>query len=293
MHCLCTGKACDKRGGGEQEGGDGEEIEINDRPVHTSQRSPAKVNTSQRLPDKVMPANAMKYLMTWILLFFRQKALEPDRMKSPGSPKSNFKNTDFIDVAPVVRTNSKMTIGDQEEMVEVKVEAGTSFEFGGDEQIFVGEPDASEEHVDKEDYQNAEWESEPDGEDGEEAGGVGGGAGEDVGEREDGGGGVVKLQPRVSFTRCSSTSKTKRQNEKSVISTFALFSKSPPNMLQDEKTLQAESLKEIKHKTKCKVCQGEFKNRQVLKRSILFVNGQPFKVLPENVKISGQYLLQF
>ena len=32
---------------------------------------------------------------------------------------------------------------------------------------------------------------------------------------------------------------------------------------QDEKKLQAESLKEIKHKTKCKVCQGEFKNRQV------------------------------
>merc|ERR1719410_2878162 len=44
----------------------------------------------------------------------------------------------------------------------------------------------------------------------------------------EGAGGVVKLQPR------------------------------------DEKTLQAESLKEIKHKTKCKVCKGEFKNRQAL-----------------------------
>ena len=65
---------------------------------------------------------------------FRQKVVEPDRI-SP-SPKSNFKNTDFIDVAPVVRTSKGgVTINEQEEVVEVKVEAGTSFEFAGDEQI--------------------------------------------------------------------------------------------------------------------------------------------------------------
>ena len=65
--------------------------------------------------------------------------------------------------------------------------------------------------------------------------------------------------------------------------------------LQDEKTLQAESLKEIKHKTKCKVCQGEFKNRQVVRKSKTFLDElsdqstlQP-KALLEHEKISGHY----
>ena len=72
------------------------------------------------------------------------------------SPKSNFKNTDFIDVAPVVRTSKgPVTMSDQEEMVAVKVEAGASFEFDGNEQIVV-----SSEHLGKEEYQHAEWESE-------------------------------------------------------------------------------------------------------------------------------------
>ena len=105
------------------------------------------------------------------------------------SPKSNFKNTDFIDVAPVVRTSKgegPVTISDQEEMVEVKVEAGTSFEFAANEQIVI----ASEHLGKQEEYQHAEWESEAASEDGEEAG-EGGGEG-----------GVVKLQPRVSSTLC-------------------------------------------------------------------------------------------
>ena len=152
--------------------------------------------------------------------------VEPDRI-SP-SPKSNFKNTDFIDVAPVVRTSKGgVTINEQEEVVEVKVEAGTSFEFAGDEQIVIA-GEAASEQLGK--YEEAAWESEAASEDAEDDGG---------------GGGVVKLQPRVSFSF-------------TLMMSFLLH-----QTLQDEKTLQAESLKEIKHKTKCKVCQGEFKNRQV------------------------------
>jgi len=152
----------------------------------------------------------------------RQKVLEPDRT-SP-SHKTSFKNTDFIDVSPVVRTTKGgggpvTNVSDQEGMVEVKIEAGTTFEFEGNEQIII-EGQLASENLGKEENQDAGAEDES--EDGEEAGG----------------GGVVKLQPR------------------------------------DEKTLQAESLKEIKHKTKCKVCQGEFKNRQALL---------------EHEKISGHY----
>ena len=142
------------------------------------------------------------------------------------SQKCNFKNTDFIDVAPVVRTSKDggpLTISDQEETVEVKIEAGTSFEFSGKEKIVIGEP--ASENPGKDEHQDG-GESDADG--------------------EEAGGGVVKLQPRVgSVLLC-------RQIKD----------------LQDEKTLQAESLKEIKHKTKCKVCQGEFKNRQVENQNI-------------------------
>ena len=67
----------------------------------------------------------------------------------------------------------------EEEMVEVKLEAGTSFEFEGNERIIIGQLSASE-NLGKE--ENLE-ESAAGSEDGEEAGG---------------GGGVVKLQPRVS-----------------------------------------------------------------------------------------------
>ena len=98
------------------------------------------------------------------------------------SPKSNFKNTDFIDVAPVVRTSKgggPVAISEQEEMVEVKVEAGTSFEFAGNEQIYIAGEPASENE-----YEHAEYESDAGSEDGEEAAG----------------GGLVKLQPRVSLT---------------------------------------------------------------------------------------------
>ena len=108
------------------------------------------------------------------------------------SPKSNFKNTDFIDVAPVVRTSKgegPVTMSEQEEMVEVKVEAGTSFEFAANEQIVI----ASEHLGKEEEYQHAEWESEAASEDGEEGEEEGEGGGE---------GGVVKLQPRVSSTLC-------------------------------------------------------------------------------------------
>ena len=69
--------------------------------------------------------------------------------------------------------------------MEVKVEAGTSFEFAANEQIVV-----ASEHLGKEEYQHAEWESEAASEDGEEA------------EEGGGEGGVVKLQPRVSSTLC-------------------------------------------------------------------------------------------
>ena len=72
------------------------------------------------------------------------------------SQKCNFKNTDFIDVAPVVRTSKgggPVTTSDQEEMVEVKIEAGTSFEFAGNEQIIIGEP--ANENLGKEEHQNA------------------------------------------------------------------------------------------------------------------------------------------
>ena len=67
----------------------------------------------------------------------------------------------------------------EEEMVEVKIEAGTSFELEGNERIVIGGQPVSE-NLGKEENLD---ESEAGSEDGEEAGG---------------GGEVVKLQPRVS-----------------------------------------------------------------------------------------------
>ena len=69
-------------------------------------------------------------------------------------------------------------VSDQEGMVEVKIEAGTTFEFEGNDQIIIGQP--ASENLGKDENQDAGAENES--EDGEEAGG----------------GGVVKLQPRVS-----------------------------------------------------------------------------------------------
>ena len=100
------------------------------------------------------------------------------------SHKTGFKNTDFIDVSPVVRTTKGgggpvKNISEQEEMVEVKIEAGTTFEFEGNEQIIIGGQPASE-ILGKDENQDAGAENES--EDGQ----------------DEVGGGVVKLQPRVS-----------------------------------------------------------------------------------------------
>ena len=70
-------------------------------------------------------------------------------------------------------------VSEQEGMVEVKIEAGTTFEFEGNEQIIIGGQLASE-NLGKDENQDAGAEDE--NEDGE----------------DEVGGGVVKLQPRVS-----------------------------------------------------------------------------------------------
>ena len=141
--------------------------------------------------------------------------------------KVNFNNTDFIDIVPVVKPIKTFALSENSESDgrPVKAEVVENIEVEECDHIVI---DSLEPELQDEGEYNEEEVDDVEQMDVEK---------QEVEEESR----VVKLEPRV-----------RNLDTGFQVATF-----------QDAKSLQADGLKDIKHKTRCKVCKAEFQNRQV------------------------------
>ena len=159
----------------------------------------------------------------------RKNPASPEKIL-PSPEKVSFNNTAFIDIVPVVKAQSAKTVNvpDLGDLKQADMKTETEETVEADHIVIdtIYAPDEADTDTDDE-YQDTGPENDED----------------DPGEEQEEEARVVKLEPRVSKIHLNRFLKDL---------TF-----------KDEKTLASDRLKDIKHKTKCRVCQEEFQNRQV------------------------------